>query len=337
MSFYHRYELVHLVAQGNPRSFQARDNQSGRLVLLHLWPAGEEGRAAPLLLRIRDQMRTDPAALIGTVIELQDRADPPYLITVFDEQFATLGEWLESRMGQPAPPPPQQAAGEFTRMFSPTAPEEKAAPEAAPAPPPGEFTRLFTAASPPPPTLPEKPAPGLIAVPPSPPPPASERSGEFTRFFGSPYAAHPLPVEQLERGTVAPPPPPPAEKPFQGPSDFTIQFGSQKSGAPAAPPPAHSPLDAPATGLFARPEYAAPEPLLPAETPAGPSEFTRVIRGFDPQAGDAPLSGATQSAPPPGGAVAPPPARSRSNSLLLGVLSAAVVILILAIVVLLTR
>jgi hypothetical protein len=216
-------------------------------------------------------------------------------------------------------------------MFNPPAPES------AKAPPAGEFTRNFAAA--PPPTLPERPAPGLIVVPPSPPPaPPAQNSGEFTKFFGSPYAANPLPVEQLERGTVAAPPPPPVEKPFQGPSDFTIQFGSQKGGTPAEPAaPAHSPLDAPATGLFARPEYAAPEPLLPAETPAGPSEFTRVIRGFDPQAGAAPLPSGTQSAPPPGGAVAPPPAAGRSNSLLLGVLSAAVVILILAIVVLLTR
>ena len=58
MSFYHRYELVKLVRNGEPKSFQAREIQSGRNVLLHLWSMTEQGRQSPVLARLRDQMRT---------------------------------------------------------------------------------------------------------------------------------------------------------------------------------------------------------------------------------------------------------------------------------------
>jgi hypothetical protein len=676
MSFYHRYELVKLVRNGEPKSFQAREIQSGRNVLLHLWSMTEQGRQSPVLARLRDQMRDDPAILLGLVVEVQEHADPPYAVTVFEEGFPGLELWLDGQLlvGQaaappapapaqpkpeepatppgggfaglfggemgtkhdplsqttrmeipaqpraaqpppaagpitpitpltgkvlpkiedpeaptrmldeptlrewqnlptarvvtsapitppPAPQPPShytpsihfdapeppplppvaapkvepppplvaqppapQEPGEFTRMFQTKAPEPLPPPVSqqpvpqqpgeftqmfqakAPAPPPpppvalpkveppppppivsaepgeftrmfqggtpvppppaavpaptppviqqageftrifqagstaltppaavpgtvplppapagpseftrsqppapvpepppaapsgvpepqqaGEFTRLFTvkAATPPPehavrinvaarnptvvppppaavppsppaglpaghseftrlfgnPVAPPVSGPPLSAPPPTPvPPPPSGGEGEFTKFFASPLGANPLPVEQLERGVYQPPAPPPSDKPFRGPSDFTIRFGGGFNAGQenVPPPPAHAPGSPAATGLFAVPQSAPMMPSAQAQQPSGPSEFTRVLQGpHFQQSGDLPSGGQTPqgpgsvSVPAPGGVVLPPPPKQNKwVGILVGVLTCVVIVLVIAVVIL---
>jgi hypothetical protein len=637
MSFYHRYELVKLVRNGEPKSFQAREIQSGRNVLLHLWSMTEQGRQSPVLARLRDQMRNDPSVLLGLVVEVQEHADPPYAVTVFEESFPGLELWLDGQLlvGQgsapepapaplkadeptarptegfaslfggemgtkhdslsettrmeipaqpraaqppppaagitpltgkvlpkiedpeaptrmldeptlrewqnlptvrnvtppvveqppgeftlmfqpkapaaPAPPPPPppaaepkveppavqapgeftqmfqaqapvappppppvvaprvevppppaatepgeftrmfqgasavpppvaapqvtppvtapaippanppviQQAGEFTRIFqagssaltppaasgpgeftrgqqpTPAAEPPAAAPSGVPDPPqPGEFTRLFTVkaatpppehavrinvgarnptvAPPPPPAVPPPPPPPIAPAagqseftrlfgnpvappvsgppmspvpPPAPPaPPASGGEGEFTKFFASPLAANPLPVEQLERGVYQPPAPAPADKPFRGPSDFTIRFGGSMSPGQESvpPPPAHAPGSPAATGLFAVPQSAPMMPSAQVQQPSGPSEFTRVLQGpHFQQSGDLPAGGqappgpGSVSVPAPGGVVLPPPPKQNKwVGILVGVLTCVVIVLVIAVVIL---
>lgn len=433
MSFYSRYELVKLVRNGEPKSFQAREIQTGRSVLLHLWGMGDESRRSPLLLRLRDQMRMDPGALMGIVIEVQESAEPPYVVTSMDDGFTTLEEWIHGKLDGaaeppplPAPPPPPSVPapkpepGEFTRMFSgspaaePVAPSVPQAPPAAPKSEPGEFTRLFDkplggaeppktpplpAPAPMTPAQPVAPAPqaphepgeftrmfgGPVAQPvspaaqppfqpqpsapppavpqppqyrplvnetprapaPQPPtyrpqPPAASQEGDFAKFFGSPLGANPLPVEEIERGVVPPPPSDPASRPFSGPSDFTIQFGKdQQSAAPGQPPapPAHSPVQAGATGLFMRSEQENMLPHAQPARPAGPSEFTRVLRGpLLQESGDLPPASPYQSAPMPGAVPLPaPPGKSNVLGILVAVLSFLLILLVITVVVLMLK
>ncbi|WP_321476561.1 hypothetical protein [uncultured Paludibaculum sp.] len=431
MSFYSRYELVKLVRNGEPKSFQAREIQTGRNVLLHLWGMGDDSRRSPLLLHLRDQMRTDPSTLMGIVVEVQEGAEPPYVVTAFDEKFTSLQEWISGKQNPvadeappapaPAPvqPPPIPAAaptppakaepGEFTRMFMVSPPQPPApqpaqdpvaaefarlfegTPTAPPAPPqpagpppsgqgPGQFTQMFGGSveqpvspapqppfqpqPPPPPAVPqpqqyrpmvnETPRPPVAQppayhppVPPSPlqppPPPPRSTDGDFTKLFGSPLGASPLPVEDIERGVVAPPPSGPASRPFSGPGQFTIQFGKESNGAPdqgnPPPPPAHSPLQGGATGLFSGSDRPAAPPSAQAAQPAGPSEFTRVLRGPHlQQSGD--MAPAPPFNPPPmPGAVPlpPPPKKGNVLGILVAVLSFLLILLLITVVVLIFK
>ncbi len=265
MSFYSRYELVKLVRNGEPKSFQAREIQTGRNVLLHLWGMGDDSRRSPLLLHLRDQMRLDPTTLMGVVVEVQEAAEPPYVVTTFDEKFTNLEQWINTKLhgaieepapaasaaapqppplpvtpppvpSAPAPQPPKAEPGEFTRMFAGSPAQSPAPP---PAPKPGEFTRLFDSAQPaaPPPAVPpvgfQPPAPVTPAQPAA-PPAASHTPGEFTRMFGGP---------------IAPPASPVAQPPFQ-PEPATPQAQPQPSyrplvneppGPPGPQPPAYRP------------------------------------------------------------------------------------------------
>lgn len=281
MSFYSRYELVKLVRNGEPKSFQAREIQTGRSVLLHLWGMGDESKRSPLLLRLRDQMKMDPAALMGAVIEVQEGAEPPYVVTAFDEQFTSLDQWIHAQLypgeapaavaePMPTPPPlptaaPKAEPGEFTRLFqgSPLQSAPQPSPvKAEPAPAkaePGEFTKLFDnppaqpAASVPAWSEPPKPQAYPPPAPMTPPqpvvaPPAAHTPGEFTRMFGGPAA----------------PPAPPASQPH---------FQPQPPIPAAIPQPQYRPLanEAPRPAAAQPPLYqppAQPSPLQPP--PAAP-------------------------------------------------------------------
>lgn len=294
MSFYHRYELVRLVHGGEPKTFEAREIASGRPVLLHLWSMGEEARRSELLVRLTTVMRTDPAVLLGSVIEVQESAEPPYAVSVPEEGFPGLQPWLEGKLSPgaspslppsaPAPPPamaplpvaepPQQQPGEFTRMFGGAA-VSAPPPPPAPAPPapsqqqPGEFTRLFGGHS--------------TATPAS---PAQHQPGPFTRQFASaPPPVEPPRPPSAPAFQVAPPfgPPeaPPKPEPHSGPGEFTKLFGSPLGANPL-------PVEEIERGVLAPPP--APSHARPF---SGPSDFT-IQFGHSQDSGDA--------APPP-----PPP------------------------------
>lgn len=253
MSFYSRYELVKLVRNGEPKSFQAREIQTGRNVLLHLWGMGDESRRSPLLLHLRDQMRTDPAVLMGVVVEVQDAAEPPFVVTAFDEQFTDLEQWIQTRLGgaveepvaaapvqapqpppipappppipsAPAPPPPAKEPGEFTRMFV-TPQVQPAAPQPAADQVAGEFTRLFEPAQPQVPPAVHHPQPPAVPLPQTVAPPAAAHTpGDFTRMFGGPVAQ---PIAQ----------PPHQPEPFAPPAQPQPQYRPMVNETPRPPVP----------------------------------------------------------------------------------------------------
>lgn len=307
MSFYHRYELVKLVNNGDPKSFEAREIQTGQSVLLHLWSMGGDSSSASLLVRMRSLASQQPAAVAGRLIEVQESAQPPYAVTALESGFVSLESWLGSFAATAQPAHPQPPAADLStsgpsrpaslagptvdmpitaRPLSPQAPPATPPPHfqpPAPAPvsPPaqavGEFTQMFQGSIAQPPVRPSTPPP-----PPSPsaagsftpsPAPAAAEQGEFTRLFASPSqpASPPQPAQSAGPGPLqAPQPPAPSEM-----GEFTRLFASP-SPAPSAPPQASAP-PAPAQSFtpLASPEFAPappplatpPHPLFPAPAP----------------------------------------------------------------------
>ncbi|MDL1878669.1 hypothetical protein FBQ85_26430 [Cytophagia bacterium CHB2] len=142
---------------------------------------------------------------------------------------------------------------------------------------------------------------------------------------------------------MAPPPPPPSDRPFRGPSEFTIQFGHNaiEDGAPAPPPPPPPEFskNLAATGLFSVPvpeQHHAPPP--PQST--GPGEFTRIMmRPATFQPPSPPPAAAPAPPPPAPGTLASVPIQNQKTWLapLIAVLTIVVVLLFIAVIVLLLK
>ncbi len=273
MSFYSKYELERLIADGEVKTFRAKENATGRPVLLHMF----QSQGQDLLAGLKARLAQDPRRPSPPLIELGEFAGAPYAVTEAFTPFRTLREWLER-------PAPAAASDEFEKLFGAPKP-------ATPPPAPqtqGEFTKFFGS------------APG-----PSPPPaaPAPQTQGEFTKFFGSapgpsPPPAAPAPQTQGEFtkffGSAPGPSPPPAAPAPQTPGEFTRMFGAAKPAA--VPPPAPSTPPLPETGQFTRlfgsgpsgesidieqEQARAAQSAVPESRPfPKPSEFTRV---FGPQ------------------------------------------------------
>lgn len=299
MSFYHRYELVKLVNNGDPKSFEAREIQTGRAVLLHLWSMGGDSSNSPVLARMRSVMLNAPGAASGRLLEVQETAQPPYAVTVLEPGFASLEAWLDS-LGSTAPPPyvpspappavpaPADATVDMSasspHLFQPPPPEPQFPPQAAPAPPDtGEFGRIFQGSVAPPPARPAPPQSQPAAEP-----------GEFTRLFASPGSAPPA-ASPGRQPQFQPPPSSPGE-----PGEFTRLFASPGSASAPRQPPAPSPA-------FAPPPVATPPqpPFTPPPTPSAPppgSGFTELFGGPVQ-----PPSSPSAGAPQPGPAFGTPP------------------------------
>lgn len=306
MSFYQKYELMKLVHNGEPKTFQARETSSGRVVYLHLLGNVEAPRLTDLLTTLQRRRASFPTAEQSGILDLDPSPDAPYVVTPSMEGLNTLWDWIDNWALMPPPPavsqpahshpvaapppptpplqpPPQEppassGADEFTKMFQAQAaqPAPPAAP-AAPAPPspsvsPGEFTLMFQAQS-------QQPA--AAPVPPVQPAPAGP--GEFTRMFLMPKESTPaapsIPLPPQPPAPTAMPTARPAE-----PGEFTRMFiGSTQ----APPPPPSSSSDSLATREFSAqpagvpraPQQAAPPPLPPPLPPppppkSGAGEFT---------------------------------------------------------------
>ena len=245
MSFYTRYELERLIADGEAKTFRATESATGRIVFLHLFnPSGQA-----LLADLKAKLVGTGGKPVPPLLEIGEFAGSQYAVTEFSEPFSGLRDWV-SRQPAPAPAsrppaPPVAAApsrglldeepGEFTKLFPPSAPASRpAAPPVAAAPPrglldeePGEFTKLF---------------------PPSAPasrPPAQQEAGDFTRAFGGIPPKAPDRAKPPARMPPLPPSPPPlplrreapappgASAGLPAPADtgeFTKLFGSGLSG-----------------------------------------------------------------------------------------------------------
>src|SRR5579872_1908045 len=267
MSFYQKYDLERLIADGDAKTFRAKENATGQQVLLHLFNPGGE----PILAAIKAKLGGAPGKPVWPLLEIGDFAGSPYAVTDVIEPFTTLRDWVATvnagplrgapmpAAAQPVPPPARERAvmAESVRPATPLrepagsvaspnarAPlnrdeqfaeksEAAAAPKAAQEP--GEFTRLFD--------IPTAKPPAKPAVPQAKQPQADT----FENLFGFSGDARP----QAESR-------PPAASPAKQPQTDTFEnlFGAggtarpQAEPRPAAPPAARA-AD-PRTGEFTR-------------------------------------------------------------------------------------
>ncbi|MBZ5604682.1 MAG: hypothetical protein LAO79_20480 [Acidobacteriia bacterium] len=347
MSFYQRYDLERLLADGEAKTFRAKENASGRPVFLHMFnPSGES-----ILAAMKAKLTGPQGKPVWPLIELGDFAGSPYAVTEPIEPFTSLREWVASanpmaavaekpKAGSttaqftslfddaeplrvekksaelfPAAPPPVTAPepGEFTRMFYAGAPRSEPAPAALPkAAEPDEFERLFGSPSAPP----SAPAPKPIS-------PIPAETGEFTRRFGLGPSGEPIDIEeeQARAARIAPP----ENRPFQAPGEFTRMFGPQRTPAPpppSPPAPTHNTAIGTASQLFG--DDAPTVRTAVPRTQSGPGEYTRMFA--------APRNPADAAAEKPP-EVAPAPVSSRRGWMIGLSIGAAVLVIAIVVVV----
>jgi hypothetical protein len=232
MSFYQRYELARLIADGETKTFRAIENATGRTVLFHFFNA--EGR--PVLAVLKSKWEKVPGKPQRPLLEVGDFAGTPYAVTEMIEPFTTLRQWV-SEVEAGALPEPERAsvpretvqppaiarevargaASDAARAITPSF-DDPPRPSAPAAAGPGEFTRWFD----------------------SPPPPAaSPQTDEFESLFkGSPAAGQ----SNRPHANAA------QAKPLSQTDEFENLFDANPSPAPARPPAVNPsrPLNPPA-------------------------------------------------------------------------------------------
>ena len=312
MSFYKKYELQRLIADGEAKTFRAVENSTGRLVYLHLFnPAGQR-----LLAILKSKLGSVPGKPAAPLLEIGEFAGSTYAVTLPIEPFSGLREWValnldtsDPKMAETSPLPmsPPEAAPAETTPASPLVSETPVPPPPSPIPSPppfaappglladqaGDFTRMFDSGPP----EKERPLPPVASPPspiPSPPrfaaPPGllADQAGDFTRMFDSGPSEKQKP---LPPGATAPAAP--ASLPGDQRGEFTRIFEPAPPGTPAP-----SISAAPAgefTKLFEGPS--SPQPVDPPAAAQGQGgEFTRLF--------EAPLGLGEPLKPPP-----PPVAR----------------------------
>ena len=303
MSFYKKYELDRLIADGEAKTFRAVENSTGRPVFLHLFnPSGQA-----LLASLRAKLGDEKGKPIAPLIEIGEFAGNPYAVTEAIEPFRSLRDWIsanvtasnpllkedsspslavagEVALPKPAAPPAghdwlSEGSGEIARTLNP-APVQAPLPASPPATGlvaevSGEFARILRPSQSTPPARP--PAAGLVA----------EEPGDFARI--------------LKPSQPAPPARPPAAGLVaEEPGEFTRLFEPSQPAPPARPPAAGLVAEEP--GEFTR-LFEPSQPAPPARPPAAglvaeePGEFTRL---FEP----------SQPAPPARPSIAGPVAQS---------------------------
>jgi hypothetical protein len=345
VSFYSRYQLEKLVADGPVKTFRALENATGRAVLLHLLDAGSR----PLYDAIAAGCRDAQGQAKAPLIEMGEYAGSLYAVTETLDPFTDLRTWVARAWPGllPAPPPPTapetrspSGPGEFTRMFALQGSGAVPVEVPPPAPPKremGAFTAEFFARSETPPAIappvPAQPSAWPAPAPqqaPAPPllddlakpswperaPAVHEHVGhENSDLFGTALKGEPVDVEaeQARAAKSAPP----EEKPFRRAGTFTRMFGP---GGPRDKSTTQEPR------LLATTQPRS-EFLAGAREASGAGEYTRMMKSpFPPEQHPAP--------PPPAVAVPAAPLTSgRDNRLLIvalvaiGVLLAAVIVL----------
>jgi hypothetical protein len=299
MSFYQKYELERLIADGEVKTFRATENISGRLVFLHLF----NPEAQPVLVALRSRFAQDPLHLTPPLIALGEFAGNPYSVTEPIAPFTNLREWLGlaaapapvsippiakpvvektdsfARLfadSKPAPAPARSEPGEFTSFFG----EAPAASK--PQPASGEFTSWF--GQPPPPSKSAPPAQtdefakmfGAPAQPTSrPPAPASssDDTSQFTRLFGSGPSGEAINIEEEQARAARNATP--ESRPFQAPTEFTRVFGPQPGSAPDTQPRLLTLRGA--SGLFRSARDPKPSKPPVASNEKDPGEYTRMM------------------------------------------------------------
>lgn len=285
MSFYLKYDLERMIADGPVKTFRAVEKSAGRPVLLHLFSAEGLTMRDAMLRRLVDATGKSAAPLI----ESGEFAGSAYAVTEVVQPFTSFREWVEP-LPRPVPlaatavaTPPVPAAktepGEFTRIFGPMPESLDKAPDKppvkAPIPleppvaPPGKPCVGELADAPPPRSA----SAHEMAPWPAPQPPAPKVIDDFARMTGK--AAGPPPPRSawpglpeagaepasLEDSTLfgsklvsqpidlesTPELKQPDNKPFRPAGEFTRMFGpgDVPGRVPVPPPAANMPMPAP--------------------------------------------------------------------------------------------
>ena len=212
MSFYQKYDLERLIADGDAKTFRAKENATGRDVFLHLFnPGGER-----ILAAIKDKLGGAAGKPMWPLLEIGDFAGSPYAVTDVIERFTSLREWIATIDTSALPaapprenavPPPREAVNAPTPPAPVTPLREPAGSEARPSSAPRAPVDAGRAAP-----LETKPAPKRV-----------EEAGEFTRMFELPAPKAP------KTPTVT--------RPQQAEADtFESLFGVGGAVSPAKPP-----------------------------------------------------------------------------------------------------
>lgn len=318
MSFYKKYELERLIADGEAKTFRAIENSSGRLVYLHLFnPSGQR-----ILAVLKAKLASVPGKPVAPLLDIGEFAGSTYAVTLPIEPFSGLREWValnldtsDPKMADPSalmaapmeatPVPPLISETPITASpvpvpSMPMAAMPMAAPPSLVAGPVDEFTKTFMV-----PLAMERPAPPVAVrptvpppatpVPPRPtvPPPApsagstgllADEPGSFTQMFEAVPAAKEKLAPAAPPGLVA-----------DQPGEFTRIFepGPAKHKQPAAPAAGEF------TKLFESPPAARPtaQPAAPFSTGPGGGEFTRLFQA--PLGSREPVAPAASAEPVP--------------------------------------
>lgn len=271
MSFYQRYQLDRLIADGDAKTFRAKDTATGRAVLLHMFnPQG-----AAVLAVLKSKLAIDPARPSPPLLELGEFAGSPYAVTEEVQDFKDLRSWLGSLPNSlPARPPapsgpsgssglrPASAPGSMTARFN----QLFDAPGRSPSPPP----QASSAQARPPQGPPQVPPP-QAAIPQA----SAAEQGEFTRMFGTPSTPPAYPPA-YPQSAPAQSPQPQSVHPQTESSEFTQWFKlpqeavAPKRSAPPQTPPKSSNDDF--DRMFGPTPTQGPPPYEQAAKPPGPKD-----------------------------------------------------------------
>jgi len=319
MSFYRRYELQRLVADGEAKTFRAIETTTGRPVWLHIFnPEGQELAAA-----LKAKAVGPAGTPVPPVIEIGEFAGSQYAVTEAGDSFPGLSQWVDqlpARSAIEANPPAllDDSAGVLVKPPRTIAPDPPP-PPAAPLPPlvageAGEFTRLFG-----PSDVSPAPSPGPSAIPPP------LEMGDFTRAFGPPS---PMVPDSMKPSVRVPPPTPRRPSASELPSappdwsaaadtgEFTKLFGPGLAGKSLdiAGEQAKAALSAPSEGVpfqqageFTRIFGPAPGAASAAAKPAAPNSLNTSPSGIFglPVEQTMPAENSPKNSPPPESRSAP--------------------------------
>src|ERR1039458_4798814 len=140
MSFYKKYELERLIADGEAKTFRAIENSTGRSVYLHLFnPSGQR-----LLAILKSKLGSVPGKPVAPLLEIGEFAGSTYAVTLLIEPFSGLREWVALNLDTSDP---KMAETSLLLDLPPQAGSSEAAPvETTPVPPLVSESRVGSAA-----------------------------------------------------------------------------------------------------------------------------------------------------------------------------------------------
>ncbi|HLI62243.1 MAG TPA: hypothetical protein VKV05_02505 [Terriglobales bacterium] len=301
-----QYENLEAVAEGELKTFRAREVNSHRPVLLHqLSHRPGSGRPLRLLTRILRYTSGLSPGSQNPILGIEELEDAVWVITEDRPELVNLWEWLDQASGKrespPAAPPaspaaqPQETAqpssnsAEATLFLSSSpAPQATQSMPASSAPlssreeTAGDSTLILQRSE----TAPFSAPASTESATPS-PSPGSNQPGEFTMLFQTKR-----PQDFPEKAPPPPQPQEPAVKPSDRPGEFTMVFGKPTRGSGDDSRPRFLGYTAPMQNRSAQAdpsatvvrnladETIAPRPDPPSSPPDAPQpgEFTRMFQ-----------------------------------------------------------